>query len=507
MHRSFAPIIALFVGIVVAIAIGNSIGTGDVSVAAGAIAVLLLALVWFSTREIQWAILVASVFLPGNLPFIPLQFRPYELIAALVFARFVVDQVIIGKTRLSIGPPVFFALIIAIFSILFIHGAQMRFGLRALGSSYWGGREYLSLLLTLGIYIAAHSQGLTAKSLRFLPWILIIFALFNLGVDVTSRFGGTLGYFLGQFYSGFLPTIDSGEASGRIGAFGQLGYTMAIVVLSSMNLARPLVAKNFLLGILLMIAAILSAVSGFRSVILNFASAVLGASIRDLRWKTIFLAVLGTLALLLLPFVHSNLQRLPTYVQRAIIFLPGEWDSDVYAQGQDSIEWRQILWKTWAATQYPGQELFGRGIGFSSLEFESRMKGEAYKIEVSAREAEVQRYILVQELHNGFLSTIDMVGIIGTCLFGLLCILVIKQIFTVLNPKSPLRNSIGAQSLGLMIFMFIFGFWYGAERFDRFLVDLMAMFGVLSSVIISTNRSRHSELDTTLNNPLHLNRA
>jgi len=136
-------IIILILAATVALALGAAIAGSDyrqIAIVVTIIAGLILLLI---NTELIWLLVFGSYFLSANLNFLPVPIAPYELLAIVAVTRFIFAHLIFGKRALHLGPRPDWILLGGFFFVLFAHAAIDRFGMRAFGSSIWGGGDLI----------------------------------------------------------------------------------------------------------------------------------------------------------------------------------------------------------------------------------------------------------------------------------------------------------------------------------------------------------------------------
>src|SRR5262249_45249065 len=78
----------------------------------GAVIVLLAAITFLSGR-FYWILTIASSFLGGTFPILGGQFTPFQILAFIGIAKFILEDVVVKRTRLTMGPRFDVLLIVA----------------------------------------------------------------------------------------------------------------------------------------------------------------------------------------------------------------------------------------------------------------------------------------------------------------------------------------------------------------------------------------------------------
>src|SRR6516164_3743297 len=141
---------------------------------------VLLAAITFLSGRFYWILTIASSFLGGTFPFLGGQFTPFQILALIGVAKFILEDVVVKRTRLKIGPRFDVLLIVAFMAVLTWHGIHDRFGMRFLGSSIWGGRHYVNVFLGLVVFVVIQSVPMPDKLWSKLPYAILAVTSFDL---------------------------------------------------------------------------------------------------------------------------------------------------------------------------------------------------------------------------------------------------------------------------------------------------------------------------------------
>jgi len=105
--------------------------------------------------------------------------------------------------------------------------------------------------------------------------------------------------------------------------------------------------------------------------------------------------------------------KLPWTFQRALAFLPLDLDANAVADADESTEWRLNMWKA-LLPQIPPHLLLGKGLAFSSAEYDEMMTGNIILQHMAERfDASEGSLALANDFHNGMISLVIPFGIWG----------------------------------------------------------------------------------------------
>src|SRR3974377_1501079 len=90
--------------LLVATFIGAQIGGGHYAdLVLGAVIVSLVGVTFLSGR-FYWILTITSSFLGGTFPILGGQFTPFQILALIGIAKFILEDVVVKRTRLKMGP-------------------------------------------------------------------------------------------------------------------------------------------------------------------------------------------------------------------------------------------------------------------------------------------------------------------------------------------------------------------------------------------------------------------
>jgi hypothetical protein len=316
---------------------------------------------------------------------------------------------------------------------------------------------------------------LPSKTWNKLPYAVLAVTGFDLLIAVFTTIFPSSIYRIYPFYSAVSQiSIDEmvmgvTSSTDRIGAFGNFGFILVLIVLSTVTIQYLFHPSNFFKIIAFGIGGLCSLFSGFRSSVIQVLLALFAAGIRDLKRGVVGVILVFAALLFSLSLINSQIVALPRQIQRGLAFVPGHWDYEAAHDAASSNDFRIRTWTVWLNDYFPQQPLFGRGFGF---------KSEWTKTSVfDPRITDYQAMVEVGNIHNGFFSTLDAVGIVGAIFFVAWCI----RLF-VLAVKTPFqRDHPGGfvlRFLALYLTVTLAAYWMGALTLGTFLPQLFAIAGL-----------------------------
>jgi hypothetical protein len=471
-------------GLLSAIFLGYVVGDGGyVQILLGCFLVVGVAF-WFGVGQFFWVIAIATSFLAGTFPILGGSFNTFQIMMMLGVVKFVLEDMVIRRTSQPEIERIDILLIAGFMAVLVLHGVHDRFGMRFLGSSVWGGRNYVNVFVGLTAFFVIQSVPMNRKLWNKLPYVVLAVISFDLVVAiVTSVFPSSI-YFVYPFYSAVsnssLQEAITGttEVTGRIGAFGNFGFILILIILASISLRR-LFHPSHLFRLLALGAGFIAVLfSGFRSTVLNTVIGVVLAGIRDLKFGVLLLLPILGAAFLGISMLNE-IAPLPRQIQRGLAFLPGNWDPQMALDAEASNDFRWRVWTLWAKDFFPRHPILGRGFGFKS-EWVQRDTD-------LGRANDYQQMVETGNTHNGFLAALDAVGILGTIFFVAWNVRLLAVTFRVGFDHDD-ESGFARRFLALYLAVAILSYWIGASTMGTMLPQEFALAGVLLRLQPKTQR-------------------
>jgi len=404
---------------VCALLLGTSIGGGDLLAFAvlGVAAVITIVL---TLQDRIWVLIPVFWYLPGRLGFLPLPFsvRDLAVLTAFgVFVAFLALRVIRAHGKMEFLDWIAF-LNIGYLVTVFVRNPV---GLSAMGSGMVGGRPYFDSLIGLLAFVVLTRMTLGSKLAKVLP-------LFSCAAQVGISLSGALAHYvpstaplIARIYSGVdvseyvrqeagIEESDVNRVTNLLGG-AESGILALVSYFPPLSLLSPVHLRRFLCFLAVCGGF---ALAGFRNgiALMGFVF-VMSAYFRGGFKKALLVVVIVVLAVFALVGAHSAGLTLPTTAQRALSFLPGNWDADAKGDAEGSSEWRFYMWEVVLSTdRYIHNKLLGDGFGFSSEELqimEQAQSGGPGFIGASGQEG----FLITGAFHSGPLSAIRYVGVVG----------------------------------------------------------------------------------------------
>jgi hypothetical protein len=474
-----------FGGFILAIFLGNQIGSENyIELILGAVVVVVASVAFFSGRFF-WVLTIASSFLGGTFPILGGSFTPFQILMAIGVAKFLIEDVVLKRTRINAGNR-FDALLIAGFmGVLTWHGIHDRFGMKFLGSSVWGGRNYVNVYVGLAAFFVVQSIPMKSKLWAKLPYLVLAVTAFDLVIAIITTIFPNSIFKIYPFYSAVsragienILSDNPDDITERVGAFGNFGIALITLVLASTSVRRILHPSNFFRLVALGLGTLSVLFSSFRTSVVNTLIVALVAGIRDLKWAVLALLPFFAIVLFALSVVNSEFIRLPRPIQRSLAFVPGKWDVQIAQDAIASNDFRTRIWTIWTREYFPKHPIFGRGFGFQS----SWGQWSVYRNDPNA---DIQM-VETGNIHNGLLSTLDCFGIVGTIFFVIWNFRLLARAFRVPFKKND-SEGMALRFLALYLATSIIFYWVGASSVGTFLPQEFALAAVFLRLQQSTS--------------------
>lgn len=474
-QRAIIHIILAVIGIPVLITIGVWSATDPILAGASALIVVGIIVITQLGTKI-WLLIPFFASFRASLNILPGHFAPRDLVVGLVAvilpALWVVRRFPI---RVRIG-----SIEIALLVLLaFLGQAFLRnpVGLSIFGSGVIGGRPYFEIVVAVVAFAILSIQVVDFKSVRMMVFANFVGSIFN------AIYGAVLGLFpglalyAGSVYSGGISSAslsdhldggaDPNQGAGRMTFLKPFGDPITILVLSFKTPLQLLNPRNFGFLFLIVFAGVCVLLSGFRSEIVSLGLLVIAASF--LHRKPIQIIIMGAIGVPLFAAIlvlQGSLFELPLPAQRALSFMPADWNQRAVSDAEGSSDWRFEMWEeALTSDRYIRNKWLGDGFGFTAREM-------AYQQELMVRgvkEVDQQEYFLmIGTYHSGPIETIKRIGYLGLVFFLIFMGVLFKESVSLVNrtrgtPYFPYAMFI---ALPLVIHPFVFVFIFGAFKYS-----------------------------------------
>jgi len=487
--RKLGLILVMGLGILFALFAGNYVAEEDYTPIAAVLGFLVVVTMIFGVGQSIYALIPICWGLTGKISVLPLPFDVRQLVIILACGLFI--PAIIFKSKMR--KPTFESIDLWIWiNLLYIASSFIRnpVGVAAIGgSARVGGKPYVDVILGLMAYLMLSRFRITSKFASALPMYIVFVSAFTAFAGGIGMLVPSFGFVLGKFYSAFIDTsyyaggdaVQAVVGETRLGFLSGFGSSLILFCISSVNPLQLIRIHNLRLLIFYCSGFIMILLGGFRNGIIAAAlQTAVAIFIRD-RFvgivKFLFLSFCIAVGGILLSYSSVNL---PYTFQRALCFLPGNWDEIAKSDAKGSSEWRFEMWKiALTSDKYIKSKFLGDGFGFLREDFERGVDMMYGRTSLAANEVEQEQYLLDGDYHSGPVSSIRFVGYLGLVLF---MILLVKSAF---YATSLIRKSMGTPfekislflGIPIIIFPIFFVFVFGDYRTG--IVDLLYYVGMM----------------------------
>jgi hypothetical protein len=285
-------------------------------------------------------------------------------------------------------------------------------GVRALGSTVYGGKKYVALLVGILSYFALTSRRIPRER----AWLYVgLFFLCGLTSIIGDLYALSPRWATPIFW--FFPPTGYVMESFELGESRLGGISMGGFMLLSYLMARYGIRGIFLSGrlwrpFLFVLCILMVFCGGFRSQLFTIMLIFTFQFFMEGLYRTRLLPLFAFVGLFASAAIIPLAPKLPYTVQRTMAFLPLELDPLAKAAAQDTVDWRIKMWKA-LLPQVPQHLLLGKGLGITPEEFNEMMGGTALAAEAGKIDPSQNSLALSYDYHNGPLSVLIPFGIWG----------------------------------------------------------------------------------------------
>jgi hypothetical protein len=334
------------IGLILALVLGNFVAResyGNLGIIFAGVALLVLCLTLLKN---VWVLIPLCASLIGTIGISPIPLQVNEiaiLIAVVMFVVLSAMRTIPKFPRLNTYDKLLFLNLAYLVTVY----ARNPAGLLVFETEIIGGRPYFAIFIALLGYWVLQHVTLKPKQAALIPVLACVGSIASTLISaITAIFPG-LAYNIYPIYTGVTlegsadPMAITREGENRKGYLSGYARTVGSAMVAFRDPTRLLLFLSPVLALLFISAIIAALLSGFRSgwaflVAMTAISVYFRAGLgRVLRIGLILLA-----GLLIAILCQSAGFELPLPAQRALSFLPGQWDTRVVGDAQSSNEWR-----------------------------------------------------------------------------------------------------------------------------------------------------------------------
>lgn len=403
---------------------------------AGLIAAIPVAVIFVKLKTNIWVLIPIGWYLSGRLPWLPVPFTVRDLCFMAViffFTLFLATRVVPWKRKVRMLDYLIY-INLAYLAIVF---ARNPVGFWAMQTSMVGGRPYFEIALAFGAFLILSRVKISDFIAKVFPLFIVIPAWSVAVLDAIGRLFPQTAYPLAMMYSGVgsqgvTSAFEQEAQLGETRMTGMLGAGLSSVLLlcakyNPITFISPLYPARV---VMLVVAFGAIFLSGYRSALLFAIVAVVLSALLRGRLKDLWVAgAVMLLALIVLVSLQGSVLQLPKTMQRALSWLPGDWDQATVADAEGSSQWRFEMWAwAWNDDRILRNRTWGQGFGLSiddmNLIANSLMAGGGGATLLGGSDRE--SFMITGAFHSGPLSTIKYIGVVGLVLYyPLMCYMAI----------------------------------------------------------------------------------
>jgi hypothetical protein len=287
---------------------------------------------------------MALVLDATGLPMPGLRAADLGVLPQLILIGTYILAVLMGYQRYENKKEPGFRLVVAYAILLVILMAVRGSGLRILGSTTWGGQQYIVQFIAIFMFFILPNIKLERKHIRWIAWGCLL--------------AGLMGSLIALKRGDLRPDMAKSEVVEARQSWVTAFYAAFLPIVYAFKAKKIRLLNIAMLAVLL----ILVLVSGFRGRLVTFGAVLFIYGLFKARNKIGFVACMGLLGLVAWIAVLLITPSMPLAVQRALSIVPGaQVTAAVEQSAQSSSDWRVELWK-YALTQAPHYFLVGRGM-------------------------------------------------------------------------------------------------------------------------------------------------
>lgn len=308
--------------------------------------------------------------------------------------------------------PLLFLTAVIAFTIL----ASGKFGSRALGSEYYGGKRYITLVGAIIGFFAIAAQAIPERYANRMAQLFFVSGMTAVISDLIYAMGPSFYFLFVLFNSG----VASLQAQSQETVLRLSGISSASLALCYFLLCRYGIEGLFrltcpwrFLGFAGAIAA--SLFGGFRSSLIILALMMVSQFYFEGLFRTRFLPLFVGGIILIFAFLIPSVDRLPLAVQRSLSFLPINVDHRARSDALGTLDWRLQMWKT-VLPDVPKYLLIGKGFGYDGTDYMLTQEAVHRGLYTAYEDT-----LVSGNYHNGWLTILIPFGLWGLIGFAWFC--------------------------------------------------------------------------------------
>ena len=397
----------------------------------------LLLLFVYGLGERCWMIIPFCLSIQGNLNFLPLNFSIQELTILVVLA-YIIFRMIFGlNVGWKPGPALLWVPLAGVAAVVFYHWISSGdIGIKLLGGTGWGGRKYFRVFIAvLSVPLLASFPGLRIQDLQKVPLLYFLGTFVDIVPDLITTLIPASAPYIFQVYSGVnvaeygaTLTGNFGGEKGitRFGTLAKLGSALGLASLCYFP-ARTWLQPNRLWVLpTLFMGGLLCAISGYRTNIFRYGVSFMAGLFSMVRFKALLLLPLVAAAGLAVAFTQGSVFNYPLQIQRALNFLPGDWDAQATSEAKQSSEWRGKMSDLFYKEYFSKAPWIGQGYHYdpnlAKAETDIYLSIARRQGDAGDEYADVRGFIEMRQPHEGPVHILLVTGSVGSFFFVAYCL-------------------------------------------------------------------------------------
>lgn len=425
-----------------------------------------------------WWIIPFCLSIDGNLNFLPLNFSMQELAIVAVFSYLLLKTIFGLNVAWRLGPSILWIPLAGVLSVVIYHWISSGdIGIKLLGGGGWGGRKYFKVMIaSFSIPLLASFPGIRWQDLQKVPFIYFLGAFVDIVPDTITTLLPSAAPIIWKVYSGVNLTeygknlqgnFAFDEGVSRIGTLGKLGTALGLVTLCYFPATSWLRPERLWALPAVILGGLLCAISGFRNMVVRYFLSTLAGLYTSIRWRAFLLFPFFVAAAFGVALTQGKVLDYPLAMQRALSFIPGEWNPRAKGEADASSEWRERMKTLFYKEYFPKNPILGVGYHFppqlAQLETDVYQAIVQRQIESGDEYADVRRFIEMRQPHEGPVHILLITGVVGTAFFVVFCACLLIYSFHSVSQTPPGQISpIQVWSVAILLpqvlgFFFLFG--------------------------------------------------
>ncbi len=475
-----------------AMALGQRVANGDYKPIIFAVTATVAMTIGLSVGKNYWLLIPMTFSAVGSIGALPLPVNYAELGIIGAFGLFILHACF-KQESIGFKSGLCDKLIIVNAIWLIILFVRNPVGFNALGSDMVGGRPYFSILFVLIGYIVVSHGRMTGKMASWFTAAMAFGMFLPAALVTVSELVPGISKVIYPFYSGVsidafrVGPMSEGNSSTRIFSLQEVCRPIVLALCAyfpPVTLINPLYMGRCLA---FFVALAMGGMSGFRSLFLAIAGYMaIGTLVRKRFADLYVLGFVGMVGVIVLLLAHMGGAPVPVQIQRALAFLPLDWDPEATRGAEATVEWRTDMWRdAWEDKQIIKNKFLGDGFGFRRsdlLLFSDELLGIGGVISTGNT---YETFMIRGSFHNGPLSTIRFGGFVGLILVTWLLFAVFSYALRTINKSKGSPYYVLSIFVSLPILYEPFQFFVIIGSYENLMTTLLFGTGMLNMINFS----------------------